>query len=395
MQLITGLDKISWNSFVSSFDDPAILQSHEWGELKALHGWMPIRVAVEDDGKIVAAISILKRKLPYFNLNIFYAPRGPVVDFENTEALDFLLDEVRKLAKKHRAIALKIDPQIVESRELKVESREVKIEDILKERGFSYCKKQIQPRSTFVVDLTLTEEKLLASFEEKTRYNIRLSAKKGVTVKKMSTDEGVDTFYNIYKETASRDNFLIHPIRYYRNIKKLLIGGKELLETSCSTLEKSAIGGKEQLGTSCSTLGKKATPGSNIFIAYHKDIPVAGVWTFNFGKKIWYMYGASLSSYRNVMPNHALHWHIMKWAKEKELKDYDMFGIPSNPTEKHPLWGVYRFKKGFNGKLVKYIGVYDLAYRPLLYKLIEKGISLFQNLRSLLLKGKISDSLGE
>ncbi|OGC09858.1 hypothetical protein A2246_03030, partial [candidate division WOR-1 bacterium RIFOXYA2_FULL_37_7] len=346
-----------WNEFVANQDEPAILQSYEWGELKALHGWEPLRLAVEDDNKVVAAISILKRKLPYVKLNLFYAPRGPIVDFQNTQALDFFLAEIKKVAKKHNAILLKIDPQVKESEPCTVKS----VQNVLKEKGFVVCKKQIQPRSTFILDITKAPAELLKSFEEKTRYNIRLAAKKGVVVKELSTDDGVEVFYKIYQETCKRDNFLIHPLKYYQNIKKLLVDHGL----------------------------------ANIFIAYLNDEPIAGVYTFKFGSRLWYMYGASLSKHRNVMPNHALHWHIIQWAKEKGLKDYDLFGIPSNPSEKHPLWGVYRFKKGFNGELVKYIGAYDLVYNPLLYKIIDKGINFYKACISLLKKGKISDSLEE
>lgn len=321
--------------------------------MKSLHGWTPIRIAVEDNGNIVAAISILKRKLPRLPYCLFYAPRGPVLDYKNIEAFDFLLKAIDIETKRHSAIALKIDPQILED--------DQHVTNLLKSRGFQYKKQNVQPRTTFIVSLDWPIDQLMSTFEEKTRYNIRLSLKKGVTVKEMSDDQGVEIFYNIYKETAKRDNFLIHPIKYYKNIKKILVDKRM----------------------------------ANIFIAYHNDIPVAGVFTFIFGSRVWYMYGASLSSYRNIMPNHALHWHIIKWAKEKGYASYDLFGIPSTPNPSHPLWGVYRFKKGFNGKLMKYIGVYDLVYNKFMYFLLENGISLYKNIRSLLLKGKISDSLEE
>ena len=353
MIIKTDVDRNSWNDFVSSFDGPAILQSFEWGELKSKHGWLPIRLAIEDNGKIVAAIQILKRKIPYINYSMFYAPRGPVLDCANIMAFDFLLEAVEVEAHKHNAISFKIDPQVFENDE--------RVKNLLKSRGFRYKKQNVQPRTTIIVNLEKDLEELLLTFEEKTRYNIRLSGKKGVMVKEASDDRGVDEFYEIYKETAKRNNFLIHPKSYYKNIKTCLV----------------------DRGL------------ANIFIAYHRDIPIAGVFTFNFGSRSWYMYGASLNSSRNIMPNHALHWHIIKWAKEKGFKNYDLFGIPSNPTQTHPLWGVYRFKKGFNGDLIKYIGVYDLVYKPLLYALIENGIILYKNLRSLLLKGKISDSLEE
>jgi len=134
--------------------------------------------------------------------------------------------------------------------------------------------------------------------------------------------------------------------------------------------------------------------GSN-FIAYHKNKPIASVIIFCFGTKIWYMYGASSSEHRNLMPNHLLHWHIIQWAKEKGFKTYDLWGIPANPREGHPLFGVYRFKRGFQGKVEKYIGAYNFPYSPLFYHAFEHGVRWLQNIRSFVTKGKIEDSLGE
>jgi lipid II:glycine glycyltransferase (peptidoglycan interpeptide bridge formation enzyme) len=154
---------------------------------------------------------------------------------------------------------------------------------------------------------------------------------------------------------------LIHPLSYYQKVRDLLID---------------------------------KGMGSN-FIAYYEGKPIAGVIVFCFGERVWYMYGASSSEYRNVMPNHLLHWSVIKWAKEKKYKHYDLWGIPAKPQEKHPLWGVYRFKKGFNGKEERYIGAQDLPFSPLLFSIFEHGVSFWQNFRSLITKGKIEDSLGE
>jgi lipid II:glycine glycyltransferase (peptidoglycan interpeptide bridge formation enzyme) len=340
-----------WNDFVV-FSDGSILQSYEWGELKARVGWEPIRIALYDGEKIAACVSVLKKSVPIPGKSFFYAPRGPVCPLDNSTLLKEILDAVRIEAKKHKAISLKIDPPVLGGEG---------VEKVLSSSGFVKKQKQVQPRATFYVDLDQSLDNLIGSFEEKTRYNIRLSERKGVTVRRANDLAGIETYYKIYKETSARDKFLIHPISYYRNIKELLID-KGL---------------------------------ASVFLAYYKDEPIAGVFVFSFGNKVWYMYGASSNEARNVMPNHALHWHVVKWAKEAGYKIYDLWGIPSNPKEGHPLWGVYRFKKGFNGKLVKYVGVWDLPFDPISYHVFDKGMIFWKNLRSLLTKGKIEDSLAE
>lgn len=341
-----------WDAFVSAHPRASVLQSFSWGEVKSRQNWEPLRYGVLEGERVLAVASVLKRKLPYPGKCIFYAPRGPVVDFTNPALLDVLFEGLKEEAKKHKAVLLKIDPLVRE------EERPVIID--LEKRGLKLAKKQVQPRTTLYVDLARDLDEILMSFEEKTRYNIRLSAKKGVVVKE-EPEEGLDNFYNIYKETAGRDNFMIHPRSYYERIQELLV--------------------EEGMG--------------NIFTAYYQEKPIASVFVLSYGKKVWYMYGASSSEFRNVMPNHALHWDVIKWAKERGYEIYDLWGIPSNPGPEHPLWGVYRFKKGFNGELVKYAGVFDLSYDPLFNFFFEKALDTYVGLRSLIKKGKISDSLKE
>lgn len=352
-RLITYPDKERWNDFVASSPQCPILQSFEWGELKSQFGWQPIRIAISDQGKIVAGISILKREIPYIKHSIFYAPRGPIVDLTNRQLVEFLLDAVEKEAEKHKAISLKIDPAVLEEEQLLLNG--------LKNLGFEKAKKQIQPRATILLDLKPDLDDILMSFEEKTRYNVRLAQRKGIVVKEDPSERGINTFYQMYQTTAQRDNFLVHPLKYYQAVRETIF--------------------EKGLGTN--------------FIAYYKDQPIAGVIVFCFGSKVWYMYGASTSEHRNKMPNHLLHWQIMQWAKEKGFKTYDLWGIPANPVPSHPLFGVYRFKKGFGGRAVKFMGAYDFPHSPLFYNLFEHGLQWFQNLRSLLKKGKIEDSLSE
>lgn len=349
-RLITYAEKDLWNEFVANSPECPILQSFEWGELKSCFGWQPLRLAIEDQGKIIAGASILKREIPYIKHSLFYCPRGPVVDFHNKEIFDALLSAIEKEAEKHHAISLKIDP------DLSAEN-----EGVLKSFGFEKAHKQIQPRASIELDLEPDLDAILMSFDEKTRYNVRLAEKKGVSVREETNELGVKTFYRIYQETALRDKFLIHPIKYYQKIRELIF--------------------EKGLGAN--------------FIAYYKDKPIAGVIVFCLGKKIWYMYGASASAYRNVMPNHLLHWEIIKWAKEKRFKIYDLWGIPADPKPGHPLYGVYRFKRGFNGKTIMNVGAYDFPYSPMLYHATEHGMNFMYALRSLLTKGKIEDSLGE
>lgn len=355
-RLVTYPERDLWNNFISASQSCPILQSFEWGELKARFGWQPLRLVIENEGKIVAAASILKKKIPYIGSSIFYAPRGPVVNFSDRELLEFMLSAIEEQSDNHRAISFKMDPEVPD-----MPQSQSGILDTLTKIGFVKAAKQVQPRATFWLDLSRDLDDILKSFEEKTRYNVRLAEKKGVLVKEEPGKKGIEHFYQLYQQTSVRDKFMIHPKRYYESIRELLF--------------------EKGLGTN--------------FIAYYENKPIASVIIFAFGNRIWYMYGASSSEHRNKMPNHLLHWEVISWAKQKGYKLYDLWGIPVKPVEGHPLWGVYRFKKGFAGREIKFIGAYDFPYSPLFYNLFEKGAALWKNLNSLLKKGKIEDSLSE
>lgn len=215
VRVLTEKDRDLWNSFAASQKDPQILQSYEWGQFKSRLGWSHFIVAVEDGGEIKAGISILSRELPLIKKSLFYAPRGPVVDLSKPELFDALIDGVCVEAALRNALALKIDPEIDEADKKAVRS--------LQSKGFINKKKQVQPRSTFFIDLSKPVDELLMSFDEKTRYNIRLAEKKGVKVVEESNQSGLESFYKLYKDTCRRDTFLIHPMSYYSKLRDILI----------------------------------------------------------------------------------------------------------------------------------------------------------------------------
>src|SRR3989338_2405139 len=140
-KIITFPERQRWNKFVANSLYGSILQSYEWGEVKSFFGWKPIRLVLEENGKIAAGISILKREIPFIRHSLFYAPRGPVVDYANKDLLHALQAVIEKEADRHRAISLKIDPEVPE--------QDLRAAENLKSLGFEKALKQVQPRVTF------------------------------------------------------------------------------------------------------------------------------------------------------------------------------------------------------------------------------------------------------
>ncbi|MGI6451445.1 MAG: lipid II:glycine glycyltransferase FemX [Desulfitobacteriia bacterium] len=330
-------DKDLFNSFICRHPKGHAMQLWEWGDIKGRTGWQPWRLILESEGEIVAAATILERKLPFLGAPIFYCPRGPVVDMADREQLAAVFREIKELAKKRRAILVKIDPDIKNDPNNPGPAADLR--EFLVGAGFKQVDKGqnfegVQPKFVFRLDISPDEDTLLANMHQKTRYNIRLAMKKGVKIR-FGTREDLPEFYRVLQETTARDNFLVRSYAYFEDLYDTLVPA-----------------GYGQL-----------------FIGEYAGQIIAGTLAFITGKKAWYIYGASANSHRNVMPNYLIQWEMIRWAKANGCTLYDFRGVSGDLSENNPLYGLYKFKKGFNGEFVEFIGEWDYVYRPLFYAL--------------------------
>jgi peptidoglycan pentaglycine glycine transferase (the first glycine) len=340
----SDISESDWDSFAGVSPMGHVLQSSQWGRLKERFGWQVARVAIEDKGQWLAGAQVLFR--PLGPRTIAYVPKGPVTDWADEEVVRTLLEALHHLCRQRRAILLKIEPDLAEDPTLAQRFTEL---------GFRASPQTIQPRCTILLDLTLEPEAILARMKSKTRYNIRLSGRKGVTVRE-GTAEDLPGFYRLTQLTGQRDRFGIHSQAYYETAYQLFVP---------------------------QGLAK-------LFLATFEDQVLAGIMAFAFGQRAWYMYGASSDEHRNLMPNYLLQWEAIQWAKKRGCLTYDLWGIPDEEEEvlereflkrSDGLWGVYRFKRGFGGQVVHYLGAYDYVYSPLLYWLYNKVVSYRQGAR--------------
>lgn len=335
----------TFNRYIRTSPKGHILQSYEWGEVKARTGWEPIRLLVRDGEEIKGAITILKRRLPGIHRAIFYAPRGPVLDFGERDTLAFLAGALREKAAAHGAVFLKIDPDIpVENREVVSTLRQLGF--LPASRGLNF--EGVQPRFVFRLPLERDLEEIMASFSHKTRYNIRLAERKGVMVRDGCRREDLAVFYRVLRETGERDRFLVRGYDYYEALWEHLV-------------EKGY---------------------ARLFMAEYQGEAIAGTLAFIFGDKAWYVYGASSNRHREVMPNHALQWAMIRWAREQGCRMYDFRGVSGDLDPSNPLYGLYRFKKGFGGRFTEFIGEFDLVFSPVVYRLWNWGEPAYRRLRS-------------
>ncbi len=278
-----------WDNFVSSSPRGHLLQTSQWGELKSAFGWQCDRVTVRQGGTIAAGAQILFRKLPIIGkfrpMSIAYIPKGPVFDYEDDALLKALLGGLDSLCRQRGAAWLKIEPDEPYSASLRRK---------LLAAGFQHSRRTVQPQSTIRLDLTAGMEESLAQMSAKTRYNIRLSERKGIRVM-IGSESDIEGFYRLSLVTSQRDRFPIHSLEYYQKAYLLF----------------------------------REIDAVQLFLAFFQEKLLAGLMAFALGGKAWYLYGASSDEERQRMPNYALQWAAMNWAWGKGCGSYDLWGIPA------------------------------------------------------------------
>lgn len=327
-----NIEKKEYQEFLEKHEKGHYAQSLEWANVK--NDWKNEIIILRDEkGKIKASLSLLIRKLPYINATLMYAPRGPVCDIDDEESFKELIKRADELAKKHKAFMLKMDPDILASNQ--------EFKNMAKKYGFKVEEKiknvntLLQPRFVFRLDIKdKTEEEVFAAFHSKTRYNIRLAGKKGVTLRE-GTRDNLQQFQDILETTGERDGFYIRKKEYFEKIY--------------DSFDKDHL---------------------KLVFADYEGKPIACVLNIFYGNKEWYLYGGSLNEHRNLMSTYLLQWEMIKKAIARHMDCYDFRGICATDKD-HYNEGLYRFKKGFNAEMVEFIDMHKV-YRPVVYFLFEK-----------------------
>lgn len=331
-----------FEAFVRMHPKGHLQQTWEWSKQKSY--WLFQGIVVRDESKeIKGVMSVLIRRIPLTPWTLMYAARGPVCDIHDREMLACLLEGAKKLNKKHRSYVLKLDPDVTFD--------ETEFMKHMEGLGFVLAPKalnfeNIQPQYVMRLDIEgKTEEEVMAMFKPKTRYNIRLAVKKGVEVK-ICGKEAVDDFYRIMIETGARDRFLIRPAQYFSNM--------------------------------LDNLGEDV----RLYMAYYEGQAIAGTIAAKLGDKVWYLYGASSNDHRSLMPNYLLQWQMIRWAIENHCKLYDFKGISGDCSEENHLYGLYRFKSGFNAVFTEFVGEYRYIFRPLAFRFVETALPVARKIVS-------------
>ncbi len=335
----------------------SLLQSSYWAELKRRFGWRPYAFTLENPGPFNASLLVLVRS-PVPGITLTYVPHGPELSTvtagasathgqpaaSSNAAVSALAELGESLARRlpqHTSFirfdlpwefnvgAAGEDPH-AEPTELS-RARNTLAQTGRLRRSYS----EIQPRATVLIDLDGDDEALLAGMKSKWRYNIRLAARRGVTVQTVGS-EYLGEWYRLYRETAARDRIAIHSESYYRAVFEVAAEVRD-------------------------------GPALELMLARHEGDLLAGIVVARYRGRATYLYGASADRKRNLMPTYALQWEAMQRARDAGMQVYDLFGIPRSADEKHRMQGLYRFKTGFGGRVVERPGCVDYRLQAVRY----------------------------
>lgn len=360
-----------WDTFVLGHPYGHLLQLSPWGRLKAAFGWSMCHVAVvgttagampqelrdarhtppaavaKSHPRILAGAQILFRRR--YAVSVGYVPRGPL--FSGDPLIDdLLLTALARIARRHRAVFLRLEPNLLED-----DPHADAYHTWLLLKGFQPAA-PIQPRSSIHLDLNQPAERLFASFSKGHRADIRRAERQGLTVRVGSADD-IGIFSAIMQSTGARAAFDVHAEAYYRQAHAAFQSRSHLL------------------------------------LAEQDQQVVAGHMVFADARRGLYLYSGATEPGLKSGANHLLQWYAIQWACAQACTSYDFWGIPDalgraaaatdvqeratlEAAAKHdPLIGVYRFKKGFGGRVVRYLPAYDQVYLPLLYGLWRRRFS--------------------
>lgn len=331
-------EQSAWDEFVLTAPQASFLQTWAWGEMQARLGVPNWRLVATEGERWQAVALVLRRELP-LGRSWLYMPRGPVFPerLPPDAAWQALMKALAALAQREAAFFIRCDPAVGTAWLARLRASEWQKAD-----------HEVQPRSTLIVDLGLSEAEILARMHAKTRYNIRLAQRKGVTIRFATDPDAVESFITLSRQVAERTQFRYHPEAYYRAMQAVLTASGQF-----------AVGLAEYQG---------------IVLAAHILIQA--------GTTVTYAHGASSSQWRELMAPHLLHWESLRWAQRRGATRYDFFGIaPAGATSNHPWAGITRFKEGFGGERADYVGAYDLVMDRTWYPMLRVARQIRASLR--------------
>lgn len=416
MNFIENIEKERYEEFVKKHPKSHFLQSYAWGEFaKKEKNLTPHYVGLENDKQqLVAAALLLEKHLP-LGYCYLYAPRGYVINFKDYELLKTFTEEIKKYAKKKKAIFVKIDPDIIYheedcNQEVIIEKDDQAYQSLKKlgyrHLGFTKNFETMQPRYSFRIDLTKPWEEVEKNFSKTTKQRIKKAEDLLVDVK-IGTDKDINTFYQLMILTETRKDFVTHNEKYYQSLYKiwnqdnecnLFLGSvdldkiikkqtelkqeitEELTKFDHENLSKSEKSKKNELEKRKDKLETDIQKYQQAQKEYGTNITLSAHFIIEYGDKAWVLYAGNHNILTDTYTNYKTYEQHIKYYYDKKIKTYDQFGTIGDLRKENPLLGLHEFKKKFGGNYVEFTGEFDLVLNKPMYFVFTKLVPLYRKL---------------
>ncbi|MCL4384371.1 peptidoglycan bridge formation glycyltransferase FemA/FemB family protein [Patescibacteria group bacterium] len=304
------------------------IQTWEWGDFLTSQGHKVYRLGVFENKKIVGGYSLNFHQIPKTNYTIGVFQRGPKVDQD-------MINNVTKIAKDENAIFVKFEPEVIQ-KTFDEFSNETNLNVSMDFPNLVISPKVAFYPYTYIVDLAQTEDELLEGMHQKTRYNIKVANRHNVEVVEATNDQGFEEYIKLLFDTTKRQGFYLHTEKYHRDQWRIL----------------------------------KKTSIPHVMLAKYNGITLSAFMLFALKDRLFYPYGASLDIHRETMASTLLMWESIRLGQRLGCRSFDLWGsLGPFAKEGENGYGFHRFKQGFGGQLVQFVGTYDLVINPPLYQI--------------------------
>lgn len=426
---LVEIDVKEFEDFAYKHEQFSFHQTKEWASLKKNNGWSSLYLAYKDKEKILGACLILRKSTP-LKKEMWYSPRGYLIDYKDKKLLKEFTDSLKEYAKNNKALFIKIDPYIIyKQRDINGNLVDNGIDnsiiiDNLKELGYKHygfsisTSKELQPRWIYVLDIEgKSQDEVYNNFSNDTKRYINRCMQSGLITEEIDVDR-LDDFKKIMEHTSARRGFIDRPISYYKEMLETL--GKHIkiincyMDTSIAidnvkkeldelALEKTKIEEKLKenpdskksktairvVNDKIASVEKKQKEIKELEDEHGKKILMAGSMFIIYPREVVYLYSGSFDKFMKYNPQYLIQWEIIKYTIKNKIKRYNFYGIDGNfNKENNEMYGVYEFKKGFDGNVEELVGEFDLVIDNIGYKLYNTLFGLYRGVKRIINKIK-------
>lgn len=381
------------------------MQTKEVGKLREINGWKSYYLGLYNNKEIVGA-TLLVGKKRHFNKYEFYAPRGPLVDYNDKDTLEIFLNLLTNFVKEHKGYVLRIDPYVLNKerdgfgKEKENGFNNTSIIGTIKKQGFKLVplNEREQVSWMYVLDIKdKTEDEVLKNMKPNTRNTIRKTLKNGIEIIELEKKD-LKEFYKIMEETGKRKGFAIRSLKYFENMYdlfkpnneikylitkldldkhiKLLTDEKKSKEEELSNLKESKFndGKRKALNETLNGINKRIKEAKEIKEKHGKVITLSGSMFIMTNPEVIYLSSGNYEEFMMHNSQYLIQWEMIKYAIENGFEKYNFYGIPATFDKNDKDYGIYGFKTGFNGYVEELIGEFEISTSPIYYliKLIHK-----------------------